>query len=339
MSSTTVVNKEPIKVVFWDLDGTLWSGTLGEDSASDIVPHPEVLATLHELDSRGILNSLVTQAAFDIAQSHLKAIGLHELFVQPMYAVGSKARAIASSLTALHLLPINAAFIDDQSFHLEEVKALLPEVLVLPAQQAAKLSTHPRFQVSSVLGSSRRRMMQAEAKRGAAENVFAGDRGEFLQACQMILTCRRAQPEDMPRFKELLQRAHQFSANGPHALSSNGRFYIGELKDRYGDYGLVAAVVVEDSINAKQPICVQLAISCRVQGRGVVESFLRWLVNTEGNNFVIRTAITPVNRSLRTALRLCGFSKIDDGDNEELLQLMRPELLRYPVWMRVKEGK
>lgn len=340
-------NQEPIKVVFWDLDGTLWSGTLGEDSTELLTPYPDAITSLKELDRKGILNSLVTQASQEAAQAHLQALGLYELFVQPAYNVGSKARAIATGLTVLNLLPINAALIDDQAFHRAEVKALLPDILVLPARQAASLPAHPRCQAAFTLGVRRRQMVQAEAKRGHAESVFTGNRGEFLQACKMQLHCRQAQPIDMPRFTELMQRAHRLSASGPPSdkntdeipADGNNRFYIGELSDRYGDYGLIAAAQIKDDPVRHGPICIRLAISCRAQGRGVVESFLRWLVNIEGENMAICTAITPVNQPLRSALRLCGFGCLNVDNDGELLVLLRPERLNTSAWMTVTEGE
>ncbi len=343
---------EPVKIVFWDLDGTLWDGTLEEDKEGALAPRPQVVAALRTLDARGILHSLVTQAAAPAALSQLQASGLVAYFVRPTYGAGSKAQAIAAALTDLHLLPANAAFVDDEPFHRAEVAALLPAVLIVPAAAASLLPEHPRCQVASALGTKRREMMQVEEARVRAEQTFAGSRADFLRSCGMTLRCRAALDNDMPRIEELLTRAHRLASSPGQVTVEAGlpdsslapatRYYCGRLSDRFGDYGVVAVAGVQErplphrsAIAA--PVCTRFAISCRTQGRGVVESFLRWLVETVGPDLhmLVATA-SSVNQPLRAALRLCGFAAAASGAGWEMAALVRPERLAVPAWISVK---
>ena len=48
-----------IKCVIWDLDGTVWAGTLSEGGAGEL--RPGVLDTIRELDRRGIIQSVASK--------------------------------------------------------------------------------------------------------------------------------------------------------------------------------------------------------------------------------------------------------------------------------------
>ena len=47
-----------VKVLAWDLDNTVWDGTLVEDGPGNVVLKPGVDAVIRELTSRGIVNTL-----------------------------------------------------------------------------------------------------------------------------------------------------------------------------------------------------------------------------------------------------------------------------------------
>ncbi|MEW6724033.1 MAG: hypothetical protein AB1331_03785 [Bacillota bacterium] len=335
---------EPIKIVFWDLDGTLWGGTLEEDADELTIPPGEVREVLLELDRRGILHSVISQAASAAAGRRLAEHGLDHLFLRPKYNVVSKAQAIAETLRELNLLPSNAAFIDDLPFYRGEVQQLLPEVLTLGPEAIPDLPRHPRFAIRSTLGSTRRELYRAEEQREQAELKFAGSRAEFLASCQMVLTCHPVRESDLARLHELFARTHRLSirpAGGETASTDHGliRKFVAELKDRFGDYGLVAGAAIH--ITHPEWNCRQLSISCRVQGRGVVEGFLAWLVKMAAQDdavlsLTVSTA-SEVNQPLRTALRLAGFAPADKGPGWERLVPVRPERLGVPEWIRLEE--
>ncbi len=52
---------ERCKLVIVDLDGTLWDGILLEDGIGGLSPRAEMVATLRELDRRGILLSIASK--------------------------------------------------------------------------------------------------------------------------------------------------------------------------------------------------------------------------------------------------------------------------------------
>lgn len=84
-----------VKCVAWDLDDTVWSGTLLEDG--DVHVRPEIVAAMRTLDARGVLNSIASRNDADLALARLRATGLDELVLHPQIGWGAKSVAIPGS--------------------------------------------------------------------------------------------------------------------------------------------------------------------------------------------------------------------------------------------------
>ena len=81
--------EKPVKCVVWDLDDTLWSGTLLEDGAVSL--RSTVAEIVKVLDSRGILHSIASKNDHDQAMGQLEKFGLAEYFLYPQINWNSKA--------------------------------------------------------------------------------------------------------------------------------------------------------------------------------------------------------------------------------------------------------
>lgn len=343
---------EPIKIVFWDLDGTLWPGTLDEDAQDMLAPHKTARTLLKTLDERGILNCVISQAAASAALAHLKQCGLEQYFINSKFGIGSKAQAIAGALQELNLLARNAAFIDDLPFFRAEVESMLPEVLTLAPDRLEGIAALPRFNVRSSLGANRRELYRVEAERNMALANFAGSRAAFLKSCDMRLYCEEADRRDTMRVKELYQRTHRLSTQPDVQMTESQEYprnivdYIARLQDRFGDYGLIAAATLnwhEVMVNNQPYIsCLRLAVSCRVQGRGVLEAFLFWLTTKAqgaGKSMIIPVSTrSDVNKALRQSLRFSGFAAVDRDNEYEWLTLAHPQRLQVPEWLKLQDA-
>ena len=81
-----------VKCVVWDLDNTLWRGTLlehGEVELFDGVP-----GVVAELDARGILHAVASRNDHDMAWPVLEELGIAEFFVAADIGWGRKSDSV-----------------------------------------------------------------------------------------------------------------------------------------------------------------------------------------------------------------------------------------------------
>jgi FkbH-like protein len=114
MSSTAVAEeRKTIKLLVWDLDNTLWEGTLLEGDGLRI--RDGLVATLKALDERGILHSVASRNDHDLAMAKLKEAGLDEYFLYPQVNWNSKAANIRTIVESLNIGMDTVAFIEKRS--------------------------------------------------------------------------------------------------------------------------------------------------------------------------------------------------------------------------------
>ena len=98
MSLSDCTIKQP-KCVIWDLDETVWEGTLLEGDDAQL--RSGIREMIVELDSRGILNSIASRSDNDAAQARLVQLGIHDYFVFPQVGWGAKSDAIVRIADAI----------------------------------------------------------------------------------------------------------------------------------------------------------------------------------------------------------------------------------------------
>jgi len=293
------------KCVIVDLDGTLWPGVLAETGAP-FAWTPEISGQysyvglwfgIHEalkaLTRRGILLACVSKN--DEALVHelwrygegypTDRLLTPDDFVTWRVNWEDKASNIASIAEELGFALDAFMFIDDHPVERERVRQALPEVEVLGEDLYALRRTllcDPRLQVASVSGEAAQRTDLVKAQLGRErQRTQAGSKADFLASLQLSATFE--QPTEGPaleRIRELFERTTQFNTTGrrfsagelaQHA--AEGRVFCARAKDRFGDYGLVAAAVVEAGE------IIAFAMSCRVIGLEVEHRFMAHLLD------------------------------------------------------------
>ncbi|UQI47377.1 HAD-IIIC family phosphatase [Streptomyces sp. HU2014] len=311
-----------VKCLVWDLDNTLWQGTLLEDG--EVRLRPGLRETVVELDSRGILNSVASKNDHDHAWARLEELGLAEYFVLPRIGWGPKSKSVRAIAEELNFAPGTIAFIDDQPFERAEVLHSLPEVRAYPAEQAAELTSLPEFSPATVTVDSRRRraMYQASFRRDAERAGFDGPDADFLRSLDIRMRITRATPAELSRVEELTLRTSQMNATGVHYSEADLLALIDDpdhevlvttVTDRFGPYGAVGVVLVHRS-----PVSWRiklLATSCRVVSLGAGTALLRWLTDQAHRAGVHLTADfrpTERNRMMEVAYRFAGFTGAEE---------------------------
>lgn len=337
-----------VKCVVWDLDDTLWRGTIAEGDA--VVLDPAALQVIRTLDERGILHSIASANDADLAMKTLEALGVAEYFLVPQIGWGAKSSSVQAVADALNIGVDSLAFVDDQQFNLEEVAHSLPSVRCFPADQIPNLAELPEFNpLVSPESSSRRAMYRSAQTREADENDFDGPPQKFLESLGMVLTVAAAGPDDLARAEELTIRTHQLNTTGISysrarleelTAAPTHRVLVASLTDRYGPYGTIGLAVMElgDGDGGSDAWTLELfLLSCRVLTRGVSSALLAGLAaaaREQGSALRARFRPNDRNRAMHVALRFAGFEQVADDDGTLLLE--QREQLAGPTYIDMR---
>lgn len=325
------MSKEKIKCVVWDLDNTVWNGTVMEDE--DVTPNHHAVQAIHELDNRGILQSVSSKNDYDLAKQKLEQFGLWEYFIYPQISWRNKSESVVEIARSINIGIDTLAFVDDQTFEREEVSFSNPEVLCIDVSEIPEMLLMDRMMPKFVTGDSknRRKMYQNDIKANVAEKEFVGTKEEFLQTLDMCLTIGLAQEDDLQRMEELTVRTHQLNSTGyiysynelrDFIHSDNHIVLVAQLDDKYGSSGKIGVALIEKQ---EQTWGLKLLLmSCRVMTKGVGGVLLNYILNLARENNVALTAqFVPSerNRIMYITYKLNGFSerKMTDGDGGRLV--------------------
>jgi methoxymalonate biosynthesis protein len=328
-----------VKCVVWDLDNTLWKGTLLEDD--DVVLDEHVHETITALDARGILQAVASKNDHEPAWQRLVELGVAEYFVAARIGWGPKSASVREIADELNFALTTIAFIDDQPAERAEVAFHLPEVRCHPAEAIPELLSLPEYHPPSVTADSRRRrhMYQANVRRQAERESFTGPSEAFLRSLDLEMAIDRATTDDLARVEELTLRTSQMNATGVHYSDADLRALLDDARhevltvtmtDRFGSHGAVGVALVE--IAPAGWHLKLLATSCRVVSFGAGATVLNWLVGeaaTAGAHLIADFRPTARNRIMEVAYRFAGFTEehcaclaelrpADHGDTQRL---------------------
>ncbi len=308
-----------VKCLVWDLDETLWRGTLLEDT--EVTLPDAIRDVLLELDSRGILHSIASRNDHEHAWERLEQLRIADWFVLPQIGWGAKSAAIRRIAEGLNFAPATIAFIDDRPAERAEVTRHLPAVRCYPAEAAPGLPGLPEFTPPVRTADSRRRreMYQAGFRRAAARAEATGPDEDFLRTLALQMRIDRATPEELARVEELTLRTSQMNATGVHYGDTELRALLTHpahevlvvtLTDRFGPHGAVGLLLLE-----RHPAVWHLkllATSCRVVSFGAGATLLNWLIDAAARAGVHLAADfrpTGRNRMMEIAYRFAGFEE------------------------------
>jgi methoxymalonate biosynthesis protein len=319
MTDATTNRVETVKCLVWDLDNTLWQGTLLEDGEVRLAPG--IRDTVVALDERGILQSVASKNDLEHAWARLVALGVAEYFVLPHIGWQPKSVSVREIADELGFAHHTIAFVDDQPAERAEVAYHLPRVRCYPADALPGLLALPEFTPATVTEDSRqrRRMYQAGVRRVVARDEFAGPDEDFLRSLQMRMEIRVAAEADLARVAELTQRTSQMNATGVHYSGADLRdrfadpdqeVLVTTMADRFGPHGAVGVVLL-----GRHPGLWHLrllATSCRVTSFGAGSVILGWLIDQAaraGTHLVADFRRTDRNRIMEIAYRFSGFAE------------------------------
>ena len=313
-----------IKCVVWDLDNTLWDGTLVE--SDNVVLKDNAENIIKTLDERGILQSISSKNDFEVAKKKLEELGLWKYFIYPQISWNSKSEALRIIQESINIGQDTIAFVDDQEFELDEVKFSNPEVLCISAQNLDQIPDMECMMPNFITSDSkyRREMYQNDIVRNDIEKEFKGSKEEFLSSLQMKFQIRRAQEDDLQRVEELTVRTHQLNSTGyiysydelKNCIEDDKyEVLVTKLDDKYGTYGTIGLALIEKS--EKEWEVKLLLMSCRVMSRGVGNILLNHICNeAKKANVKLKAQFVPTakNRIMYITYKFNGFIEYKEND-------------------------
>ncbi len=303
-----------IKLIAWDLDETLWSGSVGEENTSLNIM---VRDFIFFADQKGILQSIVSRNDRARAVDVLRYYELEEYFLYPQFTYEPKHIALNRIIEHFNISADTIAFVDDDAFERYQVGRFLPDVSVYAPTELIALKSRIGHELQGYVPMQRRSVMQAYEQRVLFQERFTGTREEFLAECKMKLIVRPMNEADMDRVCELASRTNKMNniraaidrdlIKGYAAIEGHYVF-VCELSDIFGEHGIVGVCMIADG--TIDVFCV----SCRIEGRGVGTVFLyatleRLATETAIVNptFKFRYKNSGLNRQVLLLLRILGF--------------------------------
>lgn len=332
------------KMLILDLDQTLWGGVIGEDGADGIVLgrsgkgacYRDAQKEILRIQRTGVILSIVSknnpEDVEEVFRKNAQMVLKPEHFVSIKTNWRPKSENILDIARELNLNPKDFVFLDDNPVEQEEVRQNVPGIHVAEfPNDPARLPVTIRklyeqyFATERVLAEdqNKTKLYQQEEQRVLARSS-AVSLEDFLKDLQVRIAVSDVDEHTISRCVQLIGKTNQFNTNTLRMnlheteayLDRQGHhIYVASVKDRYGDNGLTAVLMVrivnapaalkaaegtehsdtiEDSgvykpaVDMKNPdlpgtvreaVIDNFLMSCRVMGRRIEDALIAALEN------------------------------------------------------------
>ena len=281
------------KCLILDCDNTLWGGIVGEDGLNGIKlgqNYPgsafcDFQKGILQLFNRGVILALCSknneEDVSKVFREHPDMILKEKHFAVTQINWNSKTSNIKKIVETLNIGIDSVVFADDSEFEINLVRELLPDVelLHLPVKQPSLykdlLNKGAFFEtlVYSLEDKVRGEMYKAEAERKNVRSEFS-DITDYLGSLETEVNIKLADKFSTPRVAQLTQKTNQFNLTNIRYSEDDIQkfilspivdvFYV-QLKDKFGDYGIIGSAIVNHD-----DVCAEIEtflLSCRSLGR------------------------------------------------------------------------
>jgi len=264
-----------MKLVIWDLDETLWEGTIYYKDT--VILKPETKEILKQIHKLGIIQCVCSQNRKAAAIKQLKDFKLLQYFTKIYAGVNEdKDVIIKKFIKAFNVSAKETLFIDDSSV----LRALVNQKVGCHVDYETDL-----FNIMKYFDTDRLVLMQQQRKRKYEEKKFEGTFKDFLKTTNMEIKILTAKSSMVNRITNLVNRTNELNAlrnryteEQIKKLINNSFYYIPViyLKDKFGDYGLIGESIIKKTKNDWH--IVDFCISCRTMGRGIGSILMEKLI-------------------------------------------------------------
>ena len=330
------------KVLAIDFDNTLWSGEAGGEvkamADKESLPYVDMQAFVKSLKENGVLLvglSKNNEADTDAIWQRGDMILAKEDFVAIKSNWESKVDNLMEVASMLNLSQDSFVFIDDSKIERDEMKSRLPEVAVpdfpgdVSQLEAWMLEVATEYfpKVGVTKEDARRTEMYASNVAREKERAKLSI-DDYLKSLEIKVSVSSAKEEDVVRLSQLSLKTNQFNVSAMRYNEQTLRKMLNEkntlvfsasLKDKFGDEGIVALVVVEieDDVAAIK----EFVMSCRVMKRTVefaVLEKLESILKEKGVKKIFAKYVkSEKNAPVEFLFDECGFSLMKNEHEEK----------------------
>lgn len=290
----------PKKVLLLDLDNTLWGGLAGEADHTPIVLSEEhgglayknLQRVIAQMQKQGVILGIVSknneEDVAGILKEHPHMVLRPECFAVQKVNWKPKHENIQEIARELNLGLDSFVFFDDNETERQLVKDMLPQVIVpdFPAKPEelaeAMTAIYKEYFDKAVMTAE-----DLEKTRQYADNVkrnelqkSTGSFADYLK--QLAITMERVDAvANIERLTQLVNKTNQFNlttrrysqAEMQQVASDEGkRVYLYRVADRFGDNGVVAALIVD--VAKAVPEIEEFVMSCRIMGKNIEDAIV-----------------------------------------------------------------
>ena len=308
------------KVVVVDCDNTLWDGVVGELGAGGVrfdAQHTDLHQTLKRLAERGVLVCLCSKNeasdVWQVFETREDFVLSRDDLVASAVNWEPKADNLRQLASRLNLGLDSFVFLDDNPVECASVRAHCPEVLTLEwpleADRARRLLRHV-WELDANTGTKederRTELYRDEFQRQELKDETLSFT-EFIESLELVVDIRPLTDDDVKRASQLTLRTNQFNFTSRRRTERELQALVAseqhvcrvvDVKDRFGDYGLVGVLIgetVDDYLLADT-----FLLSCRVLGRGV-EHRMAAALGAIGREQGLRSVRLQVTKTRRNA--------------------------------------
>ncbi|MBR1852491.1 MAG: HAD-IIIC family phosphatase [Lachnospiraceae bacterium] len=293
--------RTPKKVLVLDLDNTLWGGLAGEHEQSPValsedhggLAYKNHQRVIRQMQKQGVLLAIVSKNneadAEEILKHHPHMVLKPEHFAAKRINWNAKSENILEIAQELNLGVDSFVFWDDSPQERMEVAQMLPQVTVPdfpenPEELAPAMTNiyHDYFEKPVLTKEDLDKTTQyAENAKRMELKKTTGNFYEYLKELKIVVT-RVEADKHLKRLEDMVNKTNQFNLTTVrHTMSElqqilsdpYQKLFAYRVEDRFGDNGIVAAVIVDMSQSV--PTIEEFLMSCRVMGKNVEYGILK----------------------------------------------------------------
>ncbi|MFD5505318.1 HAD-IIIC family phosphatase [Streptomyces sp. NPDC127061] len=347
------------KCLVLDLDNTLWGGVLGEAGADRIAvgdsllggPYSAVQRGARQLAAQGVLLAISSKndpgPVQHVLREHPDMTLRPDDFVRINANWDPKDENLRDIAAHLGIATDALVFMDDSPRERGLVRRNLPHTAVIPlgSEPALHLDTLLRdgwFDTPRLTDDDRARTTryrEAEARTELREH--SGSYEEYLNELGTVVRISPPEPHEVPRLSQLSMRTNQFNLTGERIpldrvaamVAEPGRGLLAvRVNDRFGDSGLVGAVLTHDAEDALH--IDNMLLSCRALARGIEDGCLAAVLgHAKARGFpLVRARYRATNSNGRAGglYPSSGFTEEPGGEHERWFRHDLSELPPVP---------